>query len=596
MTQNEYGLTEGPAPKNRTTDLQNWLSENDFAGFLMIRTDEFQGEYLPAYAERLHWLTGFSGSAGVVVVGTQKSAIFVDGRYTVQIKKELDYDLYQKCHLVNEPAYQWIVDNFKSGDVIAYDSWLFTPNQIAVYEKALSEKGIVLQATENPIDLIWENQPAPPVGKVEVFPMEYAGVSHNDKIEVIAKSLKQNNLDCCVLTMSCSIAWLFNIRGSDVPFNPVMLSYAIVNKDATAVIYADTNKIDDTIVKHLGDKVKVVDFTQVGEDFTKLSGNVGVDMGFTPLGLVDVINDSDATVVSFNDMARHQKVFKNEAEQQAMRDCHIRDGAVMTRMLHWIDTTPIAEQNEWVNARKLEEFRSNADKFKDFSFDTISGFGENGAICHYRVSEESSLQFTDNNLYLLDSGTQYEDGTTDITRTMPIGTPTEEQKQDFTLVLQGLIALTVANFPMDYTAEQIDCIARAPLFKHGKNYDHGTGHGVGCALNVHEGPLYMSYRGRGVLFGEGAIISNEPGYYKAGEYGIRLENLMIAQKAKDGWFEWENITWCPIDTRMVNVEMLSSEEIDWLNNYHTQVWEKISPLLKDEPEVYNWLMQACEPV
>ena len=592
----DYGLTFGPAPKNRTEKVQQWLVENEMNAFLMIRTDEFQGEYLPPYAERLHYLTGFSGSAGMVIVGKEKSAIFVDGRYSVQIKEELDYDIYTAQHLTEQPITQWIENNFTQNDVIAYDPWLFTPSSLNAIKKSSDKVGVVLRETENPIDLIWDEQPSAPVGKVVQHPIAYAGKKYSDKLTIVADALHKNGLDSCVITMSCSIAWLFNIRGNDVPFNPVMLGYCIVHKDATAEIYSDLYKFDDEILTHLGDSVTVKDFTEVANGFSNLSGNVGADYDFTPLGLINIIEDSSTVVHNFSDVTRREKAFKNASEQQGMRDCHIRDGAVMSRMLHWVDTTPIEQQGEWVNAEKLEEFRSQADKFKGLSFDTISGFGGNGAICHYRVNAQTAKSFTPNNLFLLDSGTQYEDGTTDITRTMPIGTPSAEHIHNFTLVLKGMIALSRAKFPLAYTAEQLDCIARAPLFNEGKNFDHGTGHGVGAALNVHEGPFFFSRRGRGISFGVGAVVSNEPGYYVAEQYGIRIENLMIAQDAGNEWLEWENITWCPIDNRLIDVALLDKSERQWLNDYHAETFAKVSPLLQGEDDVITWLEKMCKAI
>jgi Xaa-Pro aminopeptidase len=390
---------------------------------------------------------------------------------------------------------------------------------------------------------------------------------------------------------------LLNIRGSDVPFNPVMLGDCVVHSDLTVEIYTDVNKIDDDVLTQLGSNVMVKGFTTVEESFTQLTGKIGMDFATVPVGLKFAVEKGNGQIIDSGDIARSKKAFKNEAEQEAMRQCHIVDGAVMARMLHWVDTTPIEQQDEWTNALKLEDFRRQAQGFKDFSFDSISGFGANGAICHYRVNEQTALKFETDNLYLLDSGTQYENGTTDITRTMPIGRPSAQHIHNFTLVLKGLIALTRAKFPKNYTAEQLDCIARAPLFNECKNYDHGTGHGVGAALNVHEGPLYFSNKGRNVTMDVGAVLSNEPGYYVADDYGIRIENLMIAQPADvDGWLQWESITWCPIDYRLIDVTLLDKTELDWLNNYHKTVWEKVSPLLDGENNVLNWLETMCQKI
>ena len=568
--------------------IKDWLIDNNFAGFIMNRTDEFRGEYLPACGQRLQYLTGFTGSAGFLVAGVQKSAVFTDGRYELQIQQQIDTNIYEPVDITKTKPYDWIIDNFSAGDVIAYDSWLFTPNEIKTFTEKLSPHNITLCEIENPIDLLWQNKPPKPNGAVSIFPIEHAGTNHTDKIKMIAEELNKKDLSSCILTMTCSIAWTFNIRGTDVPFNPVVLAYAMINANETAIIYTDNNNFNDKIKNHLGGNVSIKSFNEIGNDLA--SGKIGIDYTTAPAGLIDMIDNP----VDFKDVARLKKSFKNKAEIKSMIDCHITDGAVMARFLHWVDTTPTSEQNELKNSEMMYKFRSSAVGFKDLSFDSISGFGENGAVIHYRVDKDSSLQFTPNNLYLIDSGSQYKNGTTDITRTVAIGELTQQHKQNFTLVLKAMIAPYLIKMPKDYTGADLDEISRKVLTDNGKNYAHGTGHGVGCGLNVHEAPLGISPLST-TTFGEGAILSNEPGYYENGNYGIRIENLMACRDMGE-YYKWENLTWCPIDKRLIDKDMLNADELNWLNDYHQTVWEKVSPLLKDEQQVCEWLKIACENI
>ncbi len=599
----DYGLTMGNAPVQRTQGLRKWLADNTYTAFVMNRTDAFQGEYLPPCAERLWWLTGFSGSAGQVVVSQNKdtSAVFVDGRYTIQAEAQIHQDIYTIVSTVDTTPYDWIAQVYQAGDVIAYDPWLFTPMQLALYQKACKTHDITMvPLSKNPIDGLWHDQPPPPTGAVRVHPMVVAGVSHTEKLHNIGNALAAYKADYTIMTMCCAISWAFNIRGNDIPFNPVVLSYAVVDKQGHACLYMEAEKISDILVNHVGDTVTVKPMGDFIADIQALSGTVAVDKRFTSCGLIDNIT---AKVVGWQDTAYTQKAFKNVWEQDSMRQCHVRDGIVMVRMLHWIDTTPYTEQDEWTNAQKLYAFRSAAEEFRDLSFDTISGFAGNGSICHYRVEKDTALPFHKhgkplNGLYVLDSGSQYTDGTTDITRTVCIGTPTQAQKHDYTLVLKGLIAVHRTKFSKNISMQTLDGIARQFLLAECKNFAHGTGHGVGCAMNVHEGPFSMGPKGISGIQA-GAILSIEPGYYKRDAYGIRIENLAIAQPVGDGeWLAWENITWCPIDNRLIEPNMLTEIEKDWLNDYHNSVWKKLSPFFDNDAdrEVYEWLVNACEPI
>ena len=596
-------LPMGNAPTTRTTDMQKWLSDKGYTGFFMNRTDEFQGEYLPKYAERLWWLTGFSGSAGQVIISPdyKKSAVFSDGRYTIQLDEQVNAHMYNIVSTVDISPYDWIGKVYQAGDSIAYDPWLFTPTQLAEYTKVCHTKGIKMVAVDkNPIDILWHDQPAPPIGEIRTHPMVVAGVSHTDKIQSIAHALQNCLADSTLMTLSCAISWTFNIRGTDIPFNPVVLSYALINKDCTATLYMETDKINSALLEHVGDRVTVKGMESFIPDIQNLTGTVAIDNRFTPCGLIDNIG---ANTVTWEDWAYTNKAYKNAWEQDSMRQCHVRDGLAMVRMLHWIDTTPYTEQDEWTNAQKLYEFRSHAEEFRDLSFDSISGFAGNGSICHYRVAQETSLPFHKdgkalNGLYVLDSGSQYTDGTTDITRTICIGTATDAQKHDYTLVLKGFIACMRTKFTPQISPAQLDGIARQYLLMERKDYAHGTGHGIGCAMNVHEGPIGIATKYT-APYKQGAIVSIEPGYYQRDAYGIRIENLAIAQPTGDAeWLEWENLTWCPIDTRIIDAHMLNETEKDWLNNYHNMVWKKLSPFFdnKTDMPLYEWLINACEPI
>lgn len=583
----------------RTIAIQKWLRRRDFSGFILPCTDAHQGEYIAAYARRVFWLTGFSGSAGTAVVTRGACAIFVDGRYTLQATKEINQNIYAIHNVASKSVDIWLKETLKPGDKIAYDPWLFTRSQIRNRRSFLDAAGMRLIAVnENPIDALWGDQPPPPLGKVEIYPLKYAGVSRSKKTADVVRKINERQLDAYIFTRPDSIAWLFNIRGRDVPFTPVMHGYAIVYKDSHAEIYTDKRKVPRRVETALGAFVKFRESSTFIRVISALAGKVGTDFSHVSYAIFSALAASKAEIIHMPDMVSMAKAFKNRIEQASMREYHIFDGLAMVRMLHFIDTTPFSLQDEWRNAKKLEYFRSLAPGFRGHAFDTISAFGSNGALCHYCVSKETAQKFTNNNLYLIDSGSQYVGATTDVTRTVPIGVPSFEHKHNFTLVLKGFIALARLQFPKHYTLDALDVIARAPLFCEKKTFDHGTGHGVGAALSVHEGPFSISPKGKGMQIDVGVIFSNEPGYYVPGAYGIRIENLMIAQDAGVNWLRWENITWCPIDTRLIEISLLDKGERQWLNTYHRETLEKIGSLLQgpQDASILSWLERRCRPI
>lgn len=553
-------------------------------GYLVPRTDEYQGEYVAAYAERLKWLTGFSGSAGIAVVLDNQAVVMSDGRYTIQLAQEVDQDLYSLENSQEVALADWLKEYAKN-KVIGFDPKLFTPAQIEKIEKA----GIKVQAIdENLIDKVWEDQPEPPKGQVNLFPEKYAGASAQDKIETIQAQVKEAGACAVVLTLSDSIAWLINIRGSDIPYIPVALSYAIVPREGKVQWFIDLDKVGDEVRSAFEELVEFRNESEIEDYLTNLSGQVWLDTKRSSLYFKNLLSD----ILEKDDPCIVLRAQKNEAEQKAMCEAHIRDGVAVTKFLHWLDTTN-DYGDEIVIEKKLEEFRAQAPEFREPSFSTIAGFGANGAIVHYRASDKTAKKIEQGNLLLLDSGAQYEDGTTDITRTIAIGEPSAEMIKNNTLVLKGHIALASAVFKKGTLGKELDVLARAPLQAEGLDYSHGTGHGVGCYLSVHEEAANISPRGESPVL-EGMILSNEPGYYKEGEYGIRIENLILAKEKDEKHLYFETITFAPIDKNLIDVSLLTREEKDWLNHYHEEVFKKLSPLV-EEP-VLSWIKDKTKRI
>ncbi len=585
--------------------LRGELERLGLDGLIVPRSDEHQGEYVARRSERLAWLTGFTGSAGMAVVLGDKAAIFTDGRYTLQAEAEVESGLFEHCHLTESPPTDWIADNLKPGAKLGYDPWLLTPGQEKRFRTACKKAGGTLAATEsNPIDQVWADQPPPPVTPVFAHDQAFAGLASVKKRRQVAALLKKQKLDAAVLTTPDSIAWLLNIRGADVPFTPLALSFAIIHADASADLFIDPGKLDQEIMDHLGADVRCHDPGGFGPALDGLGRDkktVRLNPESAPVWVLNRLQKADADVDRGVDPCQLPKAKKNATELEGIRDAHRRDGASLTRFLAWLAReAPKGGLTEMACADKLESLRRGNDHFQGLSFATISGAGANGAIVHYRVSGETDDTLDDGTLYLVDSGAQYLDGTTDVTRTVAIGNPTGEMRRHFTLVLKGHIAVATARFPEGTTGSQLDTLARKALWAEGLDYDHGTGHGVGCFLGVHEGPQRISKRPNRVALEPGMVVSNEPGYYKPGAYGIRIENLVTVVAAKKpkgtekALLAFETLTLAPIDRTLVDPDMLAAKEIGWVDAYHARVLTEIGPLV--DKTTAKWLKKAAAPL
>jgi Xaa-Pro aminopeptidase len=588
----------------RVAALRGELQRRGLAGFIVPRADEHQGEYVPPRAERLAWLTGFTGSAGVAIVLEGAAAVFVDGRYTLQAAQQVDPQLFATRHLTDEPPEAWIAEQLSKGGKLGYDPWLHTPDGTAMLRRAADRAGGELVAcADNPLDAVWTGQPAPPIAPVRPHELRFTGRDSVDKRTTLGDKLAADKLDAAVLTAPDSIAWLLNIRGGDVPRTPLPLSFALLHADGGVDLFIDRRKFVPGLEAHLGNAVRVHApdrFPGVLEQLGREKRRVLADPASAASAVFDRLAATGAEVVRGSDPCALPKACKNAAEIEGARAAHRRDGAAVTRFLAWLSKRAAdGTLTEIEAAEKLAEFRRANELFRDFSFDTISGAGPNGAIVHYRVTPETNRPIRPDELYLVDSGAQYLDGTTDITRTVAIGTPTPEMRDRFTRVLKGHIALGSARFPRGTTGSQLDALARTALWAAGIDYDHGTGHGVGSYLGVHEGPQRISKIPNRVPLEVGMIVSNEPGFYKTGGYGIRIENLVTVVEAKVEGGErpmlaFETLTLAPIDRNLVEPSLLTPAEIAWLDAYHAQVRATIGPLV--EGETAAWLAAATRPL
>jgi len=580
------------------------LKRRGLDGFIVPRQDEFQGEYVAPYAERLLWLTGFAGSWGLAIVLADRAAIFVDGRYTLQVAQQVDTGLFTPRHLIDEPPHDWVEKNVSKDQTIGYDPWLLTAEQASRFEKACAAAGARLVPVDsNPVDAVWKDKPPRSKAAVEVHPTQFAGRTPAEKLAEIAKTLEAQKADAAVITLPDSIAWLFNIRSSDVRYSPIVHAQAILHRTAKADLFLDEGRMSEDVRDHLSGVATVRPpeaFVAALEALGRSNAKVLADLSSVPERVRSSIKLSGGEIVNAPDPSVLPKARKNPMESEGARAAHRRDGAAVIRFLHWLEVAaPKGEMTEVAVAEKIAEFRKDTGALKDLSFDTIAGAGPNAAIPHYHVSRESSRKLDNNSIFLIDSGAQYQDGTTDITRTVIVGVPTAEMKDRFTRVLKGMIAVSSIRFPKGTTGSQIDALARAALWKAGLDYDHGTGHGVGSYLSVHEGPARLNKTDRTPLE-PGMILSNEPGYYKAGEFGIRIENLVLVhapQPIAGGermMMGFETLTLAPIDRRLVDQSLLTEEELAWLNAYHERVLREIGPLL--EAEDLRWLERACSPL
>lgn len=595
--------------KERTTALRAALATLGVDGFLVPRADEFQGEYVPRSSERLSWLTGFTGSAGVALVTQREAIVFVDGRYVTQFKEQVDGSVFTGGDLIGEPPHVWLERHGPKGFRLGIDPWLHTAAEVRRLEKALAAiGGSVVLLDHNPLDRLWTDRPATPLGPVTIQPVEHAGQLAKDKIAEIAAGVAKAKAAAVVLTDPSSVAWTFNIRGSDVPHTPHPLARAIIHADGSAELFLDKRKTgieQEAYLTQLADIMAPASFDDRLAALASTGAAIMIDPDLAPFAIGELIRRKEGSVVEAVDPARLPRACKNAAEIAGSTRAHLQDGAAMVEFLAWLDGREPGSVTEIGATRQLEATRAAVGErmqnpLKDVSFDTIAGAGSHAAIMHYRVTNETDRRIEAGTMFLIDSGAQYINGTTDITRTVAIGAVPEEQKRFFTLVLKGMIAISTARFPKGSRGVDLDPLARIALWKAGADYAHGTGHGVGSYLSVHEGPQRIARLATQELL-PGMILSNEPGYYRPGAFGIRIENLVVVREPEEieggdqPMLGFDTLTFCPIDRRLVLPALLTDDELDWLNAYHAETLEKLMPLLSGT-ETRDWLASATEAI
>jgi len=594
----------GTALSARLAAFREEIVQRGLAGFIVPRGDSQQNEYVAPCEERLAWLSGFTGSAGLAIVTIRDAGLFVDGRYTLQAAQQVDATAWSIESLTDPPPEQWLTQHIKTGERFGFDPWLHTTAAAERLAAACEKAGAELVAVDdNPVDAIWSERPAPPLGQVTVHALALAGENEPDKLSRIRAEMTRLGLDALVLSDSHAVAWTFNIRGADVAHTPLPLSYALLPKDGTPTIFIDSRKLSNEARAHLANHSNIAGPDALLSALATVSRNsaaVGLDSATAADVLSRTIKDAGGIVRRVADPVTQLKAIKNTTEISGSRTAHRRDGAALARFLAWIDhETQNGTLTEIDAVEALETFRRDTGALRDVSFPTISGTGPNGAIVHYRVTRKSNRRIKPGDLLLIDSGAQYEDGTTDVTRTIAIGEPTAEMRDRFTRVLRGHIAVASAIFPDGTHGAQLDTLARQFLWQVGLDFEHGTGHGVGSYLSVHEGPARISKLGH-VPLRRGMILSNEPGYYKTGAYGIRIENLELIVDAKINGAEkpmdaFETLTLAPIDRRLIDIAQLSTQERTWIDDYHARVRREIKPLVDDEATKV-WLDAATAPL
>ena len=587
----------------RLSALREQMKKDGLDGFVVPICDEHMSEYVGDYAQRLAWLTGFGGSAGSAVVLKDKAAMFVDGRYTIQVRDQVDGNLYEYVGTADKSMTDWLGENAPEGSAIGYDAWLHTQDWVKSAEARLAKRNAKLVAVKsNPIDAVWKDQPEPSLLKLDVQPDEFSGKSASEKRADIAAWLKEEGLDATIIAALDSVAWAFNIRGKDITNTPVPRGYAIVKADGSAELFVAPEKLTDEVRVHLGNAVALRDYSDFSAALTEYADQkIGVDPERSVAEIFGQLEEAGAQIVKRRDPTILAKAIKNDTEISGHKAAQARDGAALSKFLHWFSKeAPKGGHDELSVAAKLAEFRGQSDKLMDLSFRTISGAGPNGALCHYSVNEETNRKIETGTLYLVDSGGQYRDGTTDVTRTMAVGEPTDEMIKRYTQVLQGHIALAKAVFPEGTTGGQLDILARQYLWADGVDYAHGTGHGVGAYLSVHEGPQRIAaFGGFNEPLVAGMICSNEPGYYKDDSFGIRIENLiLVEERAIDGaeknMLGFETLTFAPLDRRLIDLSTLTSDQRQWVDDYHAEVLDIVGPQL--EGEALDWLKEQCGPL
>jgi Xaa-Pro aminopeptidase len=594
---------EGTASGPRVRALRTELARRGLTGFVVPRADRHQNEYVPAAEERLAWLTGFTGSAGAAVVLMERAALFIDGRYTLQARDQVDAALFEIVHLVDTPPHEWLAQNLTSTDRLGYDPWLHTVESAEKLAKACAAASATLVAVEPDLfDALWTDRPAPPLGPVLLHDVRFAGEEATTKLSRLRPEIGKLKTDALVISDPHAVAWTFNIRGSDVAHTPLPLAFAIVPREGRPSLYLDGRKLSNEVrhqLETLADVRESSDFPHDVAALGKAGKTVRLDQATAADALARLIATHGGKVSRGADPTALMKAVKNSVEIAGARAAHVRDGAAVVRFLAWLEReAPQGKLTEIDAVEALESFRRDTGLLMDVSFPTIAGAGADGAIVHYRVTRKTNRPIVPGELFLVDSGAQYQDGTTDITRTVAIGEPSDEMRERFTLVLKGHIAIARAVFPEGTSGAQLDPLARQFLWAAGLDFDHGTGHGVGSYLSVHEGPARISKLGN-VALKQGMILSNEPGYYKAGAYGIRIENLVLVTDAAVAGAEkplhaFETLTLAPIDRRLVQRSLLTAEETRWLDAYHARVAETLAPLLDDETKA--WLASATRPL
>lgn len=584
----------------RLQALRVQMAEAGLAALIIPRADEYLGEYIPEHNERLRWASGFTGSAGVVIVLRDTAAIFVDGRYTVQVRQQVSEELFQILHLVDEPHVEWLAQQLEAGDRVGYDARMHTLEWQRAASKTLESRQISLvEVSENPVDNCWHDRPDPPVHPALLLAESYTGRHSLDKRRAIGAAIGEKGADAALIFAADSVAWLLNIRGNDIPALPLVLGYALLNQNGDMVFFTNPEKIPEGFSAHVGEGVTVMDEREASAVLEQqASRKVLADPQTANAWCQLMLERAGAELIADQDPVLIPKACKNETEIAGMRSAHIRDGVAETRFLAWLDAEVAAGRlhDEGVLSDRLYEFRAGQDLFKDISFDTISAAAGNAAMCHYNHLNGTPARLEMDSVYLVDSGGQYLDGTTDITRTVAIGEPGAEVRRMYTLVLKGHIALDQARFPEGTTGTQLDILARQFLWQQGFDYDHGTGHGVGCYLSVHEGPQRIAKVFNGTALKPGMVLSNEPGFYKDGAYGMRCENLVVVTEVgkvagtERKMLGFEPLTLAPFDLRLVEGGLLNDAELDWLNDYHVKVRETIGPYL--EGKTLDWLQQA----
>jgi Xaa-Pro aminopeptidase len=584
----------------RLAALRRELAARELDGFIVPRADEHLGEYVPPAAERLAWLSGFTGSAGLAVVLAQKAAVFTDGRYVLQLAAQTDAALWERRHITDEPPAPWIAANAPAGARIGYDPLLISEEALGRF----TEAGLSLVVTpDNPVDAVWADRPPPPRAPARPHPLRFAGKPSAEKREEIAALLRAARENAAVITDPASIAWLLNIRGQDVPFTPFALGFALAGADGGCTLFMDPAKLPAETREWLGNGVALADRAALPAALAALKGKrVRVDPAGSPAWFAQELRRAGATVTAGADPCLLPKACKNPTEQQGARAAHARDAVAMCRFLRWLhETGPSGAETELSAAERLLALRAELEMFRGESFPAISGAGEHGAIIHYRVTEASNRAIRPNEVYLIDSGCQFDDGTTDITRTVWTGpdAPPAGLRERVTRVLQGHIAIATLVFPKGVGGAHLDAFARRALWQVGLDYDHGTGHGVGSYLSVHEGPVSLSRLARPIAIAEGMILSNEPGFYLPDAYGIRLENLLLVQPAalagaSKPFLRFETLSLAPFDTRLLEPSLLSADERGWLNAYHARVAAEVGPRL--DAATQAWLHRACAPI